>query len=183
MASEFLVIRKRSAAAPSGACVDAPEWSASMRLPSFAQAFAVAHVGAAAAIAAVAIGASAQAHPPGGTADPHAAPAAAGSASSKTVDIQGGNDAKAWMADPHIHAFYDLSRATLGHGSAGVDVDAYEQKSFAIFREFGASRGMKPEAMQDHLKLIPRQMVKIAAEDPKVFDTYDNFTAALFGPP
>jgi len=154
-----------------------------MRLPSFAQAFAVAHVGAAATVAALAIGASAQAHPPGGGADPHAAPAAASGASSKAVDIQGGNDAKAWMADPHVHAFYDLSRATLGHGTAGVDVDAYEQKSFAIFREFGASRGMKPEAMQDHLKLIPRQMVKIAAEDPKVFDTYDNFTAALFGPP
>src|SRR5258708_3046977 len=67
-------------------------------------------------------------------------------------------------------------------GPAKVDVAASEQKSFAIFRDFGASRGMKPDAMQDHLKLIPRQMVQIVKEDPHVLDSYDNFIAAGFGP-
>jgi hypothetical protein len=106
----------------------------------------------------------------------------AAAAPSSSANLQGG-DSQAWMQDPHVHAFYDLSVATLGHGAANPDVEAYEQKAYAIFRDFGASKGMKPEAMQDHLKLIPRQMVKIAKDDPKVLDSYDNFTAALFGPP
>jgi hypothetical protein len=36
--------------------------------------------------------------------------------------------------------------------------------------------------MQDHLKLIPRQVVQIVKDDPKVIDSYDNFVAATFGP-
>ena len=51
-----------------------------------------------------------------------------------------------------------------------------------IFRDFGVSIGWKPDAMQDHLKLIPRQVVQIVREDPHVLDSYDNFVAATFGP-
>jgi hypothetical protein len=93
-----------------------------------------------------------------------------------------GDDQQSWINDPHIHAFYDTAVAAFAHGPAKLDVAAFEQKSFAIFREFGASRGMRPEAMQDHLKLIPRQVVQIVKEDPKVLDSYDNFVAATFGP-
>jgi hypothetical protein len=110
-----------------------------------------------------------------------AAPAAAQHGGT-TANLQG-NDSAAWMANPNIHRFYDLSKATLGHGTAGVDVAAYEQKAYAIFRDFGASMGMKPEAMQDHLKLIPRQMVQIVKDDPHALDTYDSFTNAMVGPP
>ncbi len=92
-----------------------------------------------------------------------------------------GNDEQSWIADPHMHAFYDLSVAALAH-QAKPDVAAYEQKSYAIFRAFGEARGMGADHMQDHLKLIPRQVAQIAKDDPHVLDSYDNFVAATFGP-
>ena len=42
--------------------------------------------------------------------------------------------------------------------------------------------GDGPEHMQDHLKLIPRQIVGIVKDAPKVLDSYDNFVMALMGP-
>lgn len=120
-------------------------------------------------LAVLAFSATARAHPP--TAE---APSAA-------VNLQG-NDQQSWINDPHMHAFYETSRAAFAQGPAKVDVAAFEQKSFAIFRDFGASRHMDPMAMQDHLKLIPRQVVQIVKDDPKVLDSYDNFVAATFGP-
>lgn len=108
-------------------------------------------------------------------------PPAAAPATSATVNMQG-NDAKAWAADPHIHAFYDTTVAAFAKGADKVDFPAYEQKSFAIFRDFGASKGMAPQAMQDHLKLIPHQVLGIVKGDPKVLDSYDNFILAVMGP-
>lgn len=110
----------------------------------------------------------------------HAGAPAAPPPAGRTVDIQG--DPRAFMNNPHIHAFYDLSVATLRPGAPKLDVKAYEEKSFAIFRALGASMGGSPEAMQDHLKLIPRQVIQIAKEDPKVLDSFDTFTEALIGP-
>ena len=121
-----------------------------------------------AVLAALSIATATQAHPPAAT------PAA-------SANMQG-NDAKAWAADPHIHAFYDTTVAAFSHGADKVDFSAYEQQSFAIFRDFGASKGMPPAAMQDHLKLIPRQVLGIVKEDPKVLETYDNFILAVMGP-
>ncbi len=122
-----------------------------------------------AALAAVAMAATgsttlAQAHPGGGS----------GAA------IQG--DQQSWINDPHMHQFYDLSVASLKHAASADEVSAYEQKSYAIFRAFASSRGMSPDAMQDHLKLIPRQVVQIAKDDPNVLDSYSAFVDALFGP-
>jgi hypothetical protein len=97
-----------------------------------------------------------------------------------TVDLQG--DPRGFVNNPHIHAFYDLSVATLRPGAPKVDVKAYEAKSFALFRAMGAAMGASPEAMQDHLKLIPRQVIQIAREDPKVLDSFEAFTEALIGP-
>jgi hypothetical protein len=96
------------------------------------------------------------------------------------VDLQG--DANAFMNNPHIRAFYDLSVATLRPGAPPLDVKAYEEKSFAIFRALGVSRGGSAEAMQDHLKLIPRQVIQIVKEDPTVLDSFENFKVALIGP-
>ncbi|MBW8815082.1 MAG: hypothetical protein JF588_16810 [Caulobacterales bacterium] len=106
---------------------------------------------------------------------------AGGEGGASTTSIQG-NDAQSWIQDAHIHQFYELSAASLKAPPSPEALTAYEQKSFAIFRAFAASRGMSPDAMQDHLKLIPRQVAQIAKEDPKALDTYGSFVDAVFGP-
>jgi hypothetical protein len=87
-----------------------------------------------------------------------------------------------WISDPHVHAFYDLTVQTFARGSGPVDEAAYTRKAFAIFRDFGAARGVPPEKMVDHLKLIPGQVAKMAREDPSFLKSYDAFTVFLFGP-
>jgi hypothetical protein len=108
--------------------------------------------------------------------------AAAPAASQGTTARLQGNDEQAWINDPHMHAFYETTRAAFAAGPAKVDVDGYEQKCFAIFRDFAPAMHMSPEGMVDHLKLIPRQVVQIVREDPKVLDSYRNFVDATFGP-
>ncbi len=122
-------------------------------------------------LAILALAAPAAAHP-----DPAAKPATAAS----TANMQG--DDSVWRTSPYIHAFYDLTVATYHGHPAKVDVDAYEKKSYAIFRDFGVAMGVGPDHMQDHLKLIPRQIDGIVKDDPKVLDSYDNFVLALMGP-
>jgi hypothetical protein len=107
----------------------------------------------------------------------HPAPAAP---SGTTASLQGGE--QAWINDPHMKAWFETTRAAFAAGPAKVDVDAYEQKSFAIFRDFAPAMHMSPEGMVDHLKLIPRQVVQIVKEDPHVLDSYKNFVDATFGP-
>jgi len=124
-----------------------------------------------AALGALALASAAWAHDP---------PAPSAPAAPATGAMQG--DQASWIADPHIHAFYDLTVQAFAGGPAKVDEAAFTQNSFALFRAFGAARGVKPEAMVDHLKLIPGQVVQIAREDPAVLDSYDNFVAAVFGP-
>ena len=95
-----------------------------------------------------------------------------------TVDIQGADE---WKRSPHMRAYYDLTVATFANGT-DIDVDAYEARSFAIFREFARANGMNEEGMLDHLKLIPRQIVGIVKENRAVLNDYDAFWAALAGP-
>ena len=95
-----------------------------------------------------------------------------------TVDIQGANE---WKRSPHMRAYYDLTVATFAKGT-DIDVDAYEAKSFDLFREFARANKMSEEGMLDHLKLIPRQVVGIVKENPAVLKDYDSFWAALAGP-
>ncbi len=95
-----------------------------------------------------------------------------------TVDIQGAGE---WKRSPHMRAYYDETLATFKSGT-DIDVDAYEARSFAIFREFARAQRMNEEAMLDHLKLIPRQVVGIVKENPAVLYSYDAFWAALAGP-
>jgi len=99
-------------------------------------------------------------------------------AAQTTVDIQGAGE---WKRSPHMRAYYDATVETFANGS-DIDVDAYEAKSFAIFREFARANGMNEAGMIDHLKLIPRQVVDIVKENPAVLKTYDAFWAALAGP-
>lgn len=105
---------------------------------------------------------------------------AADPAAPKTVSMQGGQ--QAWINDPHTHAFYQLTVTAFANGPANVDRAKFKEDAFAIFRDFGKSTGMGADAMVDHLKLIPDQVVQIATEDPKVLASYDNFIAAVFGP-
>ncbi|MEO8112741.1 MAG: hypothetical protein ABI655_00075 [Phenylobacterium sp.] len=97
-----------------------------------------------------------------------------------SANLQG--DQQAWINDPHMHDFYATTVAAFANGPAKVDVGGFERTSFAIFRDFGKSMGMDPMHMQDHLKLIPRQVVQIVREDPHVLDSYQNFVDATFGP-
>jgi len=125
---------------------------------------------AGAALAALALAAPAAAQHPAPAAKP-----------ANSASLQG-NDEQRWINDPHMHAWFDLTRTAFSGGPGKVDVDGYEQKSFAIFRDFAPVMHMTPEGMVDHLKLIPRQVVQIVKEDPHVLDNYDNFVAATFGP-
>jgi len=113
--------------------------------------------------------------------------AAAPAALAQSAPTEGGGkslqgDQQAWINDPHMHAFYDATRAAFAKGPANVDVVAFEQTSFAIFRDFAVTMHMTPAGMVDHLKLIPRQVVQIVKEDPHVLDSYRNFIDATFGP-
>ena len=107
-------------------------------------------------------------HAPQHTAEPQPQP----------VDVQGAGE---WKRSPHMHAYYEETVATFKNGT-DIDVDAYEARSFAIFREFARANGMNEAAMLDHLKLIPRQVVGIVKENPAVLSSYDAFWAALAGP-
>jgi hypothetical protein len=97
-----------------------------------------------------------------------------------TLHAQGGDYAE-FFQNPNMHAFYDLSVAMLREPS--VDVAAYEQRSYEIFRALAVSLGWPPEGMVDHLKNIPRELVGIVKEDPKVLDSFESFLVALRGPP
>jgi hypothetical protein len=98
-----------------------------------------------------------------------------------TLDAQGG-DYPEWFQNPHMVEFYALSVEMLRANAGRVDVAAYEQRSYAIFRVFAESLGADPAGMIDHLKAIPREMASIVADDPKVLDSYENFLVALRGP-
>ena len=96
-----------------------------------------------------------------------------------TLDAQG--HSPEWENAPQWRQFYTLSIEML-RGNASPDVAGYEQKSYAIFRAFAESIGASPDGMIDHLKNIPREIVGIVKDDPKVLDSYENFMVALRGP-
>jgi len=106
-----------------------------------------------------------------------------GGESSQTVTLNAQPGQEEFRHNPHIRAFYELTVQEFANGPDKVDVAGYEEKSFAIFRELGASIGGSPAGMQDHLKGIPRELIGIVSDDPHTLDTYDNFTTALMGPP
>jgi hypothetical protein len=130
--------------------------------------FALAHAPVAAALAQPAPAAQSQA--------PQGAP--------KSYDFRDGTDAEmqAWINDPNVHAFYQMTVDAFAQGVDHLDRAAYVQHSQEIFRALAVAHGIKPEALEDHLKLIPDQMVQMVSRDPKTLASYDNFIVALFGP-
>ena len=97
-----------------------------------------------------------------------------------TKNVQG--DQSAWINNSHMLDFYRAAVEAFANGPSHVDFPAFEAKSHAIFDAFAVSIGADPKAMQEHLALIPKQVVQIAKEDPKVLDSYDKFIVALMGP-
>lgn len=98
-----------------------------------------------------------------------------------TQSLQG--DVKSFMYNDHMRAFHALAVETMKGGADEAEIAEFEKKSYVIFGQFAVSRGMKPEGMIDHLKAIPRQVIGIAKEDPQALATFDNFVAAMVGPP
>jgi hypothetical protein len=100
--------------------------------------------------------------------------------SQQTFDMR--DDASAWINDPHVHAFYQLTIDAFAHGPDHVDRAAYEARFREIFTDFAVAHHMPPDRLLEHLKLIPGQTILIVTRDPKTLDSYDNFVVALFGP-
>jgi len=82
-----------------------------------------------------------------------------------------------------IRDYYKLTLTEFARGASKVDAAAFEQKSYALFRSYATAHGASADGLQNHLKAIPRQVVQIVKEDPKVLDSQQNFTVALMGPP
>jgi hypothetical protein len=102
-------------------------------------------------------------------------------AQTETVTLDAQGHYPEWEQNPHMVEFYALSVEML-RAARRVDADAYEQRSYAIFRAFAESLGANPDGMIDHLKAIPREMVGIVGADAKVLDSYESFLVALRGP-
>jgi len=98
-----------------------------------------------------------------------------------TVSLQGG--ALPTCADRLVSGFYDITVAEFAHGADNVNLASYEERSFAHFRATASAMRMSPEALVDHAKGIPKQMIQIVKDDPKVLDSCQNFSLALTGPP
>jgi hypothetical protein len=100
----------------------------------------------------------------------------------ETITLEAQVDSSEWEQNEHLRKFYPLSVEMLGDGADEIDVELYEQRSYAIFREFAESIRVDPDGMVDHLKNIPREMVMIVKRDPTVLESYESFMVALRGP-
>ena len=102
----------------------------------------------------------------------------------ETITLNAQADSSDWEQNEHFRKFYPLSVEMLGRGTDEVDVDVelYEQRSYAIFRAFANSIGVDADGMVDHLKNIPREMVEIVKRDPTTLESYETFLVALRGP-
>jgi hypothetical protein len=100
----------------------------------------------------------------------------------ETITLEAQADSSEWEQNEHLRKFYPLSVEMLGGGADEIDVELYEQRSYAIFREFAESIRVDPDGMVDHLKNIPREMVMIVKRDPTVLESYESFLVALRGP-
>ena len=113
------------------------------------------------------------------TATSCAHPSALDAPKSVTVDMQGKIPT---CNDPLVSGFYDITVAAFANGPGNVNLPSYQEKSYAHFRANAASMGGDPDRLVDHLKDIPRQLIQIVTDDPKVLDSCRNLSLALTGP-
>lgn len=97
-----------------------------------------------------------------------------------TVNLQG--DDTDWWSNPYTYAFYGVAVAAFANGPDEVDETALQAAFMQVARDFAQEMGLDPAMMQDHLKLIPGQLIEIVREDPSVLDNYENLIFALRGP-
>jgi hypothetical protein len=100
-----------------------------------------------------------------------------------TGNLQGGDQAAALRANPYFRELYGVSVVALAYGPDKVNLPDFEARFFAVARKMAAETGGDPAALQDHLKLIPGQIVRIVRDDPKALDSFDRFVLAMVGPP
>ena len=101
-------------------------------------------------------------------------------AGSATHSMQG--DSRAWTQNPHLHAVWERLRLVCAGGCAKADAAAFERDAIAEMRAMAPAVGMTPDAMAEHVKAIPSQMLAIGQEDPAILTDYDKFIVAMIGP-
>jgi hypothetical protein len=89
---------------------------------------------------------------------------------------------QAWINDPAFHAFYQATRDAFANGPDRIDRAAYEARSKEIFSAMATARNMPVDALLDHLKAIPGEMIQNATREPEILTSYDKFVEALMGP-
>ena len=110
---------------------------------------------------------------------------AAGPGQPVTYDLQGGTSYG--TCDPVIKDFYNLTVEVFANGPDSVDLVDYQRKADAQVREYaiahgGKAAGYDPDLLVDHFKDIPRQLISIVRDDPKVLGSCENLSLALSGP-
>jgi hypothetical protein len=83
--------------------------------------------------------------------------------------------------DPRLRAFYDILVEARAKGVEKVDA-ALEKKVREMARQFPAGHGLDAKGWEDHVVDMAGQMLAIGRQDPKVFQSYENFVVGLRGP-
>ena len=98
----------------------------------------------------------------------------------QTRSLQG--DTNAWTRHPAMHRMWEQLRTACRDGCAKADPATFEREALDTVQEMGPDVGLTREGMREHVKAIPRQLLKIGVEDPAILTDYDRFLVALVGP-
>ena len=101
-------------------------------------------------------------------------------APSGSRSLQG--DTRAWTQHPAMHRMWERLQVACRAGCDKADPMAFEREALDVVQEMGPSLGMTRAQMREHVHAIPRQMLKVGAEDPAILTDYDKFLVALVGP-
>lgn len=85
------------------------------------------------------------------------------------------------VEDPRLRAFYDLLVEARARGAEKVDA-GLEKKVREMARGFPTGHGLDAKAWENHVVDMAGQMLAIGRQDPKVFQSFDNFVIGLRGP-
>jgi hypothetical protein len=83
--------------------------------------------------------------------------------------------------DARLRVFYGLLVDARAKGAEKVDA-GLEKKVREMARQFPTGHGLGAQAWEDHVVEMPGQMLAIGRQDPKVFQSYENFVTGLRGP-
>lgn len=83
--------------------------------------------------------------------------------------------------DTRLRALYEVLADARTKGADKVDA-GLEKKLREMARNHPVSHGLDARAWEDHVVDMGGQMLRIGSQDPKVFQSYENFVVALRGP-